>query len=81
MMKNTIPTPIPITIKALNLLKKASMSLKKYRGDIVYINKDTADIIKKSAATTKVSLKTSFSTPLLVKDDEFEDLEKPVPRT
>lgn len=80
-MKNKTPTAIPTTIKALNLLKKASTSLRKYRSDIVYINNDTADIIKNKAATTKVNLKTSFSTPLLVKDEEFEDLEKPVPRT
>lgn len=36
---------------------------------------------KNNAATTKVSLKTSFSTPLLVKEDELELRENPVPLT
>lgn len=38
-------------------------------------------MIKNIAVTTKVSLKTNLSTPLLVKDDELELLENPVPRT
>jgi hypothetical protein len=47
----------------------------------IYKNNDNADIAKKSAATTNVSLNTNFSTPRLVNEDEFDDLEKPVPRT
>jgi hypothetical protein len=52
-----------------------------YRSDISYINNETADAIKNSAAATNVNLKTNFSTPRLVKDEEFELLEKPVPLT
>lgn len=40
-----------------------------------------ADTNRNKKATTKVSLKTNFSTPLLVKDEEFVLLEKPVPLT
>ncbi len=36
---------------------------------------------KNTPVTTKVNLKTSFSTPRLVKEDELVLLEKPVPRT
>lgn len=36
---------------------------------------------KNKVVTTKVSLKTNFSTPLLVKEDEFELRENPVPLT
>lgn len=36
---------------------------------------------KNSAVTTNVNLNTSLSTPLLVKDEEFELLENPVPLT
>jgi hypothetical protein len=46
-----------------------------------YINNDKADKTKNNAATAKVNLKTIFSTPRLVKDDELELLENPVPRT
>jgi hypothetical protein len=53
-----------------------------YRSDIYfYINNEKADTARKIPATTKVNLKTNFSTPLLVKEDELELLEKPVPLT
>lgn len=45
------------------------------------MNRETADIIKNNAATMNVSLKTSFSTPRLVKDAELELRENPVPLT
>ncbi len=39
------------------------------------------DITKNNPATTNVNLNTIFSTPLLVNEEEFELLEKPVPLT
>lgn len=49
--------------------------------NINYINNEIADMTKKRNVTTKVALKTKFSTPLLVNEDELELLPKPVPRT
>lgn len=40
-----------------------------------------ADVIKNTAQTKKVSLKTNFSTPLRVNDEALELLENPVPLT
>ena len=82
--KTKTPKIVPKKIIALNLLKKAWISLIKYRSDMFlvrYTNSDKADIKRNNAVTTNVSLKTNFSTPLLVNEDEFELRENPVPLT
>jgi hypothetical protein len=46
-----------------------------------YTKRTIVDVSKNSAVTINVSLKINFSIPLLVNEDEFEPLPKPVPRT
>lgn len=48
---------------------------------ICYTKSETTDETKNNVVTTKVSLKTNFSTPLLVKDAELALLLNPVPLT
>jgi hypothetical protein len=67
---NPIITLEKITI--LNFLIKAPMSLIRYLNDCIedYINNGNMETNIKIAATTKVSLKTIFSMPLLVNEEE-----------